>query len=151
MDTAYDVTEKRQSWPDRFSERFHIFALGEVFDVDAFLAQSSLCPDFVWQRIGNGPTNGLEILLGDADTLTLPQQEEIAVNYLRENRDELRALADFSGVEALNLGLVYRVGPNALGFCLGPSRALMISALESGVRPNYYGTVVGREVHLSRS
>lgn len=151
LGTPYKVPQKRQPWPDRFSERFHIFALGETFDVDAFLAQSSLRPDFIWQRMGNGPTNGLEILLGDADKITLLHQEEIAVNYLKENRDELRVLASFRGVEALNLGLVYRVGPNDLGFCLGPSRALMISALDSGVRPNYYGTIIGREFRLLES
>jgi hypothetical protein len=63
----------------------------------------------------------------------------------------LRALAGFPGVEALNLGLVYLVGPNHTGFCLGPSRALMISALDSGVRPNYYGTIIGRDPRLSDS
>lgn len=145
------MDQENQSWPDKFSERFHIFALGETFDVDAFLARSSLDPDFVWRRAGNGPTNGLEILLGDADKATLREQERIAVNYLREHRDELRALASFPGVEALNLGLVYRVGPNALGFCLGPSRALMISALDSGVSPNYYGTILGRGFQLPES
>ena len=145
------LNQVRQSWPDRFYERFHIFALGESFDVDAFLGQSSLQPDFVWRQMGNGPTNGLELVLGDADTATLRQQEEIAVNYLREHRDELRRLACFPGVEALNLGLVYRVGPNVTGFCLGPSRALMVQALDSGVRPNYYGTIVGRGLQSSQS
>lgn len=140
-----------QAWHNRFSERFHIFALGETFDVDAFLAQSSLRPDFVWRQMGNGPTNGLEVLLGDADKITLRQQEEIAVSYLREHRDELRVLASFPGVEALNLGLIYRVAPNHLGFCLGPSRALMISALDSGVSPNYYGSIIGRGFQLSES
>ena len=145
------MDKKSKGWPDKFSERFHIFALGETFDVDAFLAQSSLHPDFVWRRLGNGPTNGWEILLGDSDKATLREQEAIAVNYLREHRDELRALASFPGVEALNLGLVYRVGPNQLGFCLGPSRALMISALDSGVRPNYYGTILVRGFQLPGS
>jgi hypothetical protein len=37
------------------------------------------------------------------DKATLREQEEIAVNYLREHRDELCALASFPGVEALNL------------------------------------------------
>lgn len=145
------MDKETQVWPDKFSERFHIFALGETFDVDAFLAQSSLHPDFVWRRQGNGPTNGLEILLGDADKATLREQEEIAANYLREHRNELRALASFPGVEALNLGLVYRVGPNQLGFCLGPSRALMIAALDSEVRPNYYGKILGRGFQLPES
>jgi hypothetical protein len=146
---AYYMALKRQPWPNRFSERFHIFALGETFDVDAFLAQSTLHPDFVWHRMGNGPTNGLEILLGDADKATLCEQEEIAVNYLREHRDELRALVSFAGVEALNLGLVYSVPPHATGFCVGPSRALMIQALDSGVRPNYYCTILGRGARVA--
>jgi len=145
------MDQEDQGWPAKFSERFHIFALGETFDVDAFLAQSSLHPDFVWRRMGNGPTNGLEILLGDADKATLREQETIAINYLTKHRDELRALASFPGVEALNLGLVYRVGPNQLGFCLGPSRALMISALDSGVRPNYYGTILRQGFQLPES
>jgi hypothetical protein len=49
--------QKQQSWPDRFEERLHIFALGKSFDVDAFLANSTLRPDFVWRRMGNGPSN----------------------------------------------------------------------------------------------
>ena len=145
------MNRDNQVWPKKFSERFHIFALGETFDVDAFLAQSSLSPDFVWRRTGNGPTNGLEILLGDADQTTLREQEAIAVKYLTEHRDELRALASFPGVEAVNLGLVYRVRPNQLGFCLGPSRALMTSALDSRVKPNYYGTILGRGFQLAES
>lgn len=137
-------SQRRQAWPDRFSERFHIFALGEAFDVDAFLAQSVLRPDFVWRQMGNGPTNGLELLLGDAEIRKLPEQEKIATEYLREHREELNALAHFPGVEAVNLGLVYRVPPNATGFCVGPSRALMFNALESGVSPKYYVTILGQ-------
>ena len=136
--------ERPQAWLDRFDQRFHIFALGESLDVDAFLAQSPLRPDFVWRKVGNGPTNGLELLLGDGETTKLREQEKIAIDYMKEHREALRFLASFPGVEAHNLGLVYRVGPNDLGFCLGPSRALMISALDSGVRPNYYGTIIGR-------
>jgi hypothetical protein len=138
------MTDQRpQAWPDRFSERFHIFALGESFDVDAFLSKSTLHPDFVWRQMGHGPTNGVEFLLSDA-ALRPREQERIAIEYLRDNREELRALARFPGVEALNLGLPYRVLPNVLGACLGPSRELMLNALDSGVRPNYYVTIVGR-------
>src|SRR5579863_10155106 len=114
--------EKQLPWPERFSERFHIFGLGETFDVDAFLATSKLRPDFVWKRLGNGPTNGLELLIGDGDALPLAQQEKMAIAYLETHREELRALAQFPGVEALNLGLVYRCSLEATGFCVGPSR-----------------------------
>jgi hypothetical protein len=134
--------QRPQAWPERFSERLHIFALGESFDVDAFLARSSLRPGFIWRNMGNGPTNGLELLLDDRTNINLREQEKIAIDYLREHREELRLLATFPGVEALNLGLVYRVTPNVTGCCLGPSRVLMIHALDSGVSPNYYVTVM---------
>jgi len=54
--------EEQFPWPDNLSERFHIFALGETFDVDTYLATSTLKPDFVWRRKGNGPTNGIEAI-----------------------------------------------------------------------------------------
>jgi hypothetical protein len=136
--------QKRQAWPEKFSERFHIFALGESFDVDAFLAQSALHPDFVWRRMGNGPTNGIELLLGDSETNKLPEQERIAIAYLRNHREELRALANFQGVEAVDLGLVYRVGEHVTGVCVGPTTALMLHALDAGVSPRYYITILGR-------
>jgi hypothetical protein len=138
--------QKQQPWPDRFEERLHIFALGESFDVDAFLAESVLRPDFVWRRIGNGPSNGLELLLSDAQAIPLRKQEEIAVAYLKANRDELRTLAKFPGVEALNLGLVYRLPLNAVGCVTGPPPNLMFHALDAGVSPNYYVTLEGRQV-----
>jgi hypothetical protein len=76
-------SEKQLPWPERFSERFHIFGLGKTFDVDAFLATSRLRPSFVWKRLGNGPANGLELILGDGDTLPLPEQEKIAIPISR--------------------------------------------------------------------
>ncbi|MGO9775565.1 MAG: hypothetical protein ACLQGT_08875 [Terracidiphilus sp.] len=140
------IFHKQLPWPDRFEERFHIFALGEAFDVDSFLATSKLHPDYVWRRKGNGPTNGLELLLGDAEVIHLPEQEEVAVAYLKAHRDELRALAEFPGVEALNLGLVYRLPLGATGCAPGPPRNLMLHALDTGVTPHYYVTLEGRQV-----
>jgi hypothetical protein len=69
-------------WPERFDERLHIFAHGERFDVDAFLARATLKPDFVWRR--NAPlTSGIESFLGDGRKLKLRNQENIAIAYLR--------------------------------------------------------------------
>lgn len=136
--------EIREPRPERFSERFHIYALGVTFDVDAFLAQSLLRPSFVWRQMGNGPANGLELLLGDARITRIPEQQKIAVEYLKAHREELRALAQFPGVEALILGFVCRLSPHATGICVGPSTALMFHALEAGVRPNFYVTVPDR-------
>lgn len=94
--------------------------------------------------MGNGPTNGLELLLSDEKTIKLREQEKIAIDYMREHREELRSLASFPGVEVLNLGLVYCVTSNVTGCCLGPSRALMLQALDAGVSLNYYVTMLGR-------
>ena len=129
---------KHQPWPEDFGERFHLFALGESFDVDAFLASSTLTPSYVWRGLGNGPTNGFDLLLGDAATLKLSEQEEIAINYLRDHRDELRALAQSPGLEVLNLGLQYFPSGSATGLVVGPSRRLMYHCLDVGARPNYY-------------
>jgi hypothetical protein len=140
---------KQRSWPDRFEERLHIFALGESIDVDAFLVQSALRPDFVWWRMGNGPTNGLELLLSGGQAIPLREQEEIAIAYLMANRDELRVLAKFPGVEALNLGLAFRLPLNAIGCAPGPPAKLMFHALDAGVTPLYYVTLEGRQVPRS--
>ena len=64
------------------------------------LAQSPLRPDFVWQKMGNEPFNGLELLLGDGKTANLREQEKIAIDYMKEHREDLRFLASFPGVGA---------------------------------------------------
>lgn len=130
-------------WPDRFSERFHIFAHGETYDVDAFLASSTLHSDFVWHR-GPHSTSGIEIFLGDGRKIRLVDQTEIAMAYLQTHRDELKALARFPGVDAFILGLVWICKPTTTGFCLGPSFQLMQHGLDIGIRPRYYGTIDGR-------
>jgi len=126
---------KHRPWPEDFGESFHIFALGKSFDVDAFLASSTLTPRYIWH---DRPTNGFDLLLGDAETLNLSAQEEIAISYLKDHRDELRALAQFPGVEAFNLGLQYFPTGAATGLVVGPSRRLMYHCLDAGVTPNYY-------------
>jgi hypothetical protein len=96
--------------------------------------------------MGNGPTNGLELLLSHERPIALSKQEEIAAAYLKAHRDELRVLAEFPGVEALNLGLAYRLPLNATGSALGPPSKLMFHALDTGVSLKYYVTLEGRQV-----
>ncbi len=138
--------QKQQPWPDRFEERLHIFALGKSFDVDSFLVDSTLRPDFVWRRMGNGPTNGLELLLSEERAIPLHKQEEIAIAYLKANRDQLRALAEFPGVEGFNLGLVCHLQLDVIGCAPGPPAILMHYALDTGVSLRYYVTLEGRQV-----
>src|SRR5262245_20835255 len=127
---------KLAAWPDRFHERFHIFAHGEGFDVEAFLATSPLRPDYVWHR-NPRRTSGLELLLGKGREIRLVDQEERAIAYLKEHRNELRALAQFPGLEAFILGLVHICKPEVTGCCVGPPPPLMWHALDVGILPRY--------------
>jgi hypothetical protein len=65
-------------FPDRFSERCHIFAHGDKFDVDAFMATSTLRPDYVWRR-GPSGSSGIELFLGDGRQINLADQEGFCV------------------------------------------------------------------------
>jgi hypothetical protein len=126
-------------WPERFEERLHIFAHGETLDVDAFLANSTLRPDFVWRR--KAPlTSGVEFLLGDGRAMGLREQENIAITYLRAHRDELRSIAAFRGVDAFVLGLVYiaKLEEGVTGVALDWPPELMKSALDTGITPIHY-------------
>ena len=131
---------------------FRLFAHGEAFDVDAYLATTKLRIDYVWRRgdqrrhscvESRHPTSGVEIVLGNGRTIRPLEQEQIAIAFLKTHREELRALAQFSGVETFILGLQYvcELTDGIVAFCLGPSAVLMRHALEVGVLPNYYVTL----------
>ena len=131
---------------------FVLFAHGEAFDVDGFLATTTLRPDYMWRRgdqrryacvESKHPTSGVEFVLGDGRTVPFWEQEEIAIGYIKAHRDELRALARFPGVETFILGLqyVYELDESIIGFCMGPSSRLMWHALDIGVVPSYYVTL----------
>ena len=128
-------------WPEDFQQRFHIFAHGEKFDVDRFLAESSLRPDFEWRR--DPPlTSGVEFLLGDGRAMRLVDQENAALIYLKAHRNDLRAIAGFSGIEGFILGLVYiaKLGGGVTGVALDWDRELMVAALDVGITPIHYVT-----------
>lgn len=131
---------------------FRLFAHGESFDVDAFLASSTLRPDYVWRRgeqrryycsESRHPTSGVEFVLGNGLTVPFLEQESIAVAYLQDHRDELRALSRLQGVDTFILGLQYHgeFDNNTFGFCLGPSLRLMWHCLEVGCEPTYYVSI----------
>ncbi len=124
------------TWPERFSERLHIIAHGETFDVDAFVAKSTLRPDFVWRR-PTPLTSGVEFFLGDGRVIRLPDQEQMAVTYLKSHRDELRAIAELPGVDAFILGLVYiaKLNDSDTGVALDWPRDLMLAAIDIGITP----------------
>jgi hypothetical protein len=131
---------------------FRLFAHGETFDVDAFQASSKLRPDYVWRRgaqrryscvESRHPTSRVEFRLGDGLSIPVEQQEDIALAYLKEHREELRALGRFQGVEVFILALQYRTEfeSNVVEICLGPSAQLMWHCLDVGCEPIYYVTL----------
>jgi hypothetical protein len=120
---------------------FELFAHGEDFDVDAFLASTRLRFDFVWHRGENCyETSGASISLGDGKVLGLFEQERIGRAFLCTHRDALRDLASYPGVDTFILGLHYQVVATGSlsGLIIGPPPRLMASCLETGVRPVYY-------------
>jgi hypothetical protein len=128
---------------------FAVFAHGSNFDVDTYLRSTKLQFDHVW-RLGEpkrfsclgGPheTSGVEILLGDGARLNLDEQNNLAIDYIRANRDELRALGRFPGVETFCLGLQRNMTfhPNLLCLCIGSSKLLMGETLDIGADLSYY-------------
>ncbi len=82
------------------TNEFRVFAHGDDFDVDAYLRTSTLDPDRVWRRRSNGiQTSGVAFGLGNGLSLTIFEQERIAIKFLKEHRDALRTLAHYAGVE----------------------------------------------------
>ena len=125
---------------------FQIFALGDAFDPDAYLASAPLKFDGLWRKGESGrnhpKSSGVFKTLGDGLTIPLLEQELIAIEYLKENREALKALARHPQVTHFSLGLHYKVpGANVLGFCMGPSTRLMQLCVDINISPTYYVTL----------
>jgi len=137
------MTAQMEPWPERFSEQLHIFAHGETFDVDAFLAASTLHPHYVWRR-QRPLTSGIELMLGDGRRMRPAEQEQLAAAFLKAHQQELIKLRGFAGVETLILGLVYICPVEATGIAVSPSPQLIRQADELGIVPIYCITIDGR-------
>src|SRR5512144_500006 len=64
---------------------FRLFAHGEAFDPDAYLATTALMFDGVWHKGESGhdhpKSSGVFKVLGDGPTVPLFKQEQIAIDY----------------------------------------------------------------------
>jgi len=133
---------------------FVLFAHGRDFDVDAFLATTPLRFDKVWRRgeLASAcggvehryETAGVEVKLGDGATLPLREQEHVACEFLRRNRDPLRALTSFAGADHRFLRLQHRfeIGSGVVGMSVGPPSCLMRALLDTGFVPLYLTLIV---------
>ena len=123
---------------------FRLFAHGEAFDPNAYLAITTLKFDGVWHKGESGhdhpKSSGVFKVLGDGSTLPIFKQEQIAVEYLTANREALKALAQAPGVTTFILGLQYQIEleEGTIGFSIAPSAHLMRLALDIGIAPTYY-------------
>jgi len=127
---------------------FHIIAHGEEFDVDSFLATTTLRPDHAWRRgdqrsacsKSNHETSGVEFDLGDGLAISIWDQEPIAFAWLQEHRDQLRALGQFPGARVfiLSLNYFFKLDPSTVGFWVEPSPRLMRHCSELGIHLTYH-------------
>jgi hypothetical protein len=130
---------------------FRLFAHGETFDLDAYLASTTLKFDGVWHKGESGhehpKSSGVFKVLGDGRTVLIVEQELIAIDYLTANREALKVLAREPGVTTFILGLQYHIEleEGTIGFCLLPSARLMSLAIEIGIEPAYYVTIDSRK------
>jgi hypothetical protein len=139
------------------SNQFILFAHGADFDVDAYLPHATLTFEKIWRRgeekhPGAGQfhtTSGVQMVLGDGRVIPLPEQERMACEFLKANRDSLRDLASRPGARYRILGLQYHIelSPGIGGLSMGPSPGLMGVLLDVGFRPTYYVTID----HVERS
>jgi hypothetical protein len=132
---------------------FAIYASGDDFDVDSFLASSSLVPTRVSRRGellgGSNSTNSryanssLAVELGNGRAVSIPEQESVAIVFLQQHRQELRSLAQFPGVTSLRLGLQYHTVAerNLRGFAMYTSSSLMWHLLDVGCELSHFVSV----------
>ena len=103
-------------------------AADETFDVDGFLATSSLNPYKTWhvgerssESLPPSTTAGFNVDVSDADMHDLPAQIEDAIEFLRENSDELRRLSTAIGTSRASLDFAVAHGPREIAvYCRLP-------------------------------
>jgi hypothetical protein len=125
---------------------FELFAHGAAFDVDAYVGSSSLPVTRVWRRgQRHYKTSGVAVALGDGEVIPTFVQERLAIEFLTTHREELLVLRRRPGVDVVILGLQLRVRleEGLVGFCVGPSTALMRSALAVGAEPFFFVALEG--------
>lgn len=131
------------------ANRFELYAHGGAFDPEAFLSTTQMQADRIWRKgdlwhpslpMGSHASGGFCKVLGDGTSLSLPEQERVAIEYLTSHREVLCRLVRFPGVTGCSIILQAGVDihKNTVGFGLVPSLSLMQLALKIGIQPTYH-------------
>lgn len=126
---------------------------GKHFDVDAFLAESSLDPDMVFyrgqqDRIASGkkcPFTGFGIRITPGFG-RLRAHTTAVTAFLRNNKNELRRLSGFRGVTEMSLDFGYERCPDAAVQCdyLPPPLVSLAGSLGIGIALSLYPAPANR-------
>lgn len=113
-------------------------ACGTGFDVDDFIAQSSLNADSLWRKGEkrfprsksseeiNG-SSGIRVVASEADFSELSQQIEDVITFLRQNQEPIRALASFPGVEGAVFDFGAEIHPPGWASFTFPAELLLLA------------------------
>jgi hypothetical protein len=122
-------------------------ATGDNFDVDAFLASSSLVPDKVFHRgepcqvnpDRKRPFTGFAVLVAENFGRLCSQTTEVTT-FLREHEPELSRLSRYPGVSDIRLDFGYDRDPEAAVQCdyLPPDLLALAGSLGIGIELSLY-------------
>jgi hypothetical protein len=115
----------------------YLRAIGETFDVRAFLADSPLRPDI--------HAKGFNLAVGKAGLDDLPGQVQEAARFLDDYEDELRRLGAFEGVEEVFLDFALRLRDVPAQTDVLPAELLWrAGALDIDITVTHYAVTEGK-------
>ena len=111
---------------------------GTNFDVDDFIAKSSLVADSLWRKGERrfprsksseeiNSSSGIRVVASGADFSELLQQIEDVIVFLRQNQESIRALASFPGVEGAVLDFGAEINPPGWASFTFPTELLLLA------------------------
>lgn len=117
-------------------------ASGTEFDVDAFMAKTSLEVDSLWRKgekrfiksINSeiNRSSGIRVVASEADFSDLGEQIQDVVSFLRKNLEQVKLLASFPGAEGAVLDFGIEIYPPGWASFTFPPELLTLAG-EAGV------------------
>jgi hypothetical protein len=113
-------------------------AFGKDFDVDAFIATSTLLVDTLWRKgerrfpmsltnVALNETSGLRLLASNAEFSELSKQIDESIVYLRTNHDALKSLGFAAGVDGAVLDFGAEIYPPGWSSFIFPPALLSLA------------------------